>query len=469
MYRKFYLSLSLLAGLILFVFMGIAGYKEMTPEWAGYQQRYNKVMVEKASDAAMRKKAGNLKVHLQQIYLKDLKRVDRCVNCHAGSENPLMAEAKIPFRQHSGDYLKHHPPERFGCTICHNGQGRALGVREAHARGHDVHWDRPLIPFEFIQSSCALCHDPGTIKGQGGHKVASGRKLFLERGCQGCHKLDGVGGVLGKALDDVGSQPVAYFPMKRVEGEKTVYAWMKEHFDDPRNIVMGSEMLANLSDREAEFLTTYVLSLRSDEVPKKYRSFQRARGDEPSGEEGESLYKMFCVACHSTGTDSIYDEVFKRTIPAIMNPAFLSAADDNYLRTVLAEGRADTPMTAWKKDAAGLTATQIDKILAYITRNRPEKKPQPFGLAGYAGNVRHGEQLYKIRCISCHGEKGQGGVGLNLRNPVVQKAAFEFLAITIRDGRDGTHMAPFGKQGVGLQNPDIADLVAYVKTLGTKK
>ena len=72
-----------------------------------------------------------------------------------------------------------------------------------------------------------------------------------------------MGGVLGKAIDSVGSQPVAYFPMKYVEGERTIYTWLKEHFDDPRNIVLESEMLANLSDEESNLLTTYVLSLRA--------------------------------------------------------------------------------------------------------------------------------------------------------------------------------------------------------------
>ncbi len=66
-----------------------------------------------------------------------------------------------------------------------------------------------------------------------------------------------------------------------------------------------------------------------------------------------------------------------------------------------------------------------------------------------------------------HGYRGQGGVGLNLRNPVVQEADPEFLALTARDGREGTPMAAFGKEGLGLRKQDIVDLIAYVKTLGT--
>jgi cytochrome c553 len=167
--------------------------------------------------------------------------------------------------------------------------------------------------------------------------------------------------------------------------------------------------------------------------------------------------------------DSIYDEVFKRTIPAIMNPAFLRAADDNFLKTVLSEGRADTPMTAWKADAAGLSDKQLNKILEYVTRNRPKQRPKPFEFAHFKGDKQIGSNLYKVRCMSCHGDKGQGGVGLNLRNPVVQKANPEFLAVTVRDGREGTHMAAFGKNGVGLRDQDIVDVVTYIRTLLSKK
>jgi mono/diheme cytochrome c family protein len=72
--------------------------------------------------------------------------------------------------------------------------------------------------------------------------------------------------------------------------------------------------------------------------------------------------------------------------------------------------------------------------------------------------------------MSCHGEKGEGGVGVNLRNPVVQKEADpEFLAITVRDGREGTHMAAFGRKGVGLKDQDIVDVITYVRTLSRKE
>ena len=469
MYRKFYLWLSLLSGVILLIALFFVAGRELFPEWERYQRDYRKLVVEKAPDEATLQKAKALKTGVTQIYLSELKRVDRCTNCHLGVENPLMAGAEAPFSQHSGDYLKQHPPEKYGCTICHNGQGRATNKEEAHGLAHGVHWDRPIIPFKYIQGSCAACHDFEALKTMGGVKVAQGRELFLERGCMGCHKLDGTGGVLGKALDGVGSQPVAYFPMKYVEGEKTIYTWMKEHFDDPRNIVLESEMLGDLTDEESDRLSTYILSLRADEVPRTYRRMTGTTNASFENDDPERLYKIYCIACHTTGKDSVYDEVFNRTIPAIMNPAFLRAVDDALLKTFISEGRADTPMTAWKEEAAGLSEKVLDKIISYLTQHRPKDRPEPFEVSKFKGNRENGKILYKVRCMSCHGDRGQGGVGLNLRNPVVQKANPEFLAITVRDGRDGTHMAPFGEKGVGLRDQDIVDVVTYIQKLAEKQ
>ena len=104
-------------------------------------------------------------------------------------------------------------------------------------------------------------------------QIIKGANLVNEKGCRGCHKLDGAGGVLGKALAGVGSKPIAYFPMGGVQGEKTTYAWLKQHFIDPRNLVPVSEMKVSVTDEEADQLTAYMLSLRTGEMPKQYRRF----------------------------------------------------------------------------------------------------------------------------------------------------------------------------------------------------
>jgi len=469
MHRKLHLSLILISGLVLFFLLLLAAYKEVTPEWKQYQTEYKQLFSKSARDDFMRQKAESFDIGIKQIYLADLDKVDRCTICHLGVENPLMAEAKLPYRQHSGDYLNNHPIEKFGCTTCHYGQGQATNKKEAHGEGRDTHWDYPIMPLKYVQSSCADCHDYEMLRAKGGDRVANGEKLFREKGCRGCHKLDNIGGVLGKPLDGIGTQPIGYFPMLHIQGDHTSYTWMKEHFDDPRIVVPGSEMRAFLAGDDADLLTTYILTLKSTERPRAYRRIQPQVVKEA---EGETLYKMYCFACHSSGKFSVYDEIFKRTIPAIMNPAFVKTIDDQYLKKMVEEGRSDTQMTAWKADAAGLTDREIDKIVNYLTSVRPKEKSAPFGFSGFTSDDKRGGELFGIHCTSCHGKNGKGGeglLGIDLKNPMVQNADPEFLAITVRDGRPGTPMAPFGTTGLKLEDRDIADLVAYVKTLSRKK
>lgn len=469
MRKRFYLWVLFLSGLVLIAYISLTTYKEKTPEWKKHQAEYKELLIRNAKDEDIRKRAREMDIRLQQLYLGELNRIDRCISCHTGVENPLMADEKVPFKKHSGDYLKNHSVERFGCTVCHLGQGRAVNKKEAHGIGRETYWDYPIMKPDFIQTSCALCHDLTFLKDKGGEKVVAGERLFRQKGCKGCHKLEGVGGVLGKSLDGIGSQPIAYFPMRYIKGEQTVAQWIREHEEEPRRVVSDSQMRVDVTPEEADFLTTYIMSLRAEEIPKKLRRLTGARLPDEIKDEGEALYKMYCIACHGSGKESVFDDAFKRTIPAVLNPSFLRVADDKFIRENIEEGRAGTQMTAWKSAAAGLTEKQIEKIMRYTTKDRPKERPTQFGYSGYKVNVSKGEEIYASRCASCHGEYGEGGIGLNLRNPVVQNADPEILAKTVRDGRESTLMVSFGSKDGGLNAQGIADVVAYIRTLSKKE
>src|SRR5207245_11694078 len=58
---------------------------------------------------------------------------------------------------HDTDLLKIHTTEKFGCSPCHGGNGRALdSVRRAHGRYE--HWLWPLYYPENYQAGCQQCH-----------------------------------------------------------------------------------------------------------------------------------------------------------------------------------------------------------------------------------------------------------------------------------------------------------------------
>ncbi|MEZ4302746.1 MAG: c-type cytochrome, partial [Polyangiaceae bacterium] len=93
----------------------------------------------------------------------DIESVDRCHTCHMGVDSAAYTDASIPreFRTHPmrSQLLASHPIEKFGCTTCHQGQGRATDklahsgwVLEEHhgeERWHfagDHYWEDPLLP-----------------------------------------------------------------------------------------------------------------------------------------------------------------------------------------------------------------------------------------------------------------------------------------------------------------------------------
>ncbi|MCG6550924.1 MAG: c-type cytochrome [Candidatus Magnetominusculus sp. LBB02] len=468
MHSRFYLSVMLISALFVMAYLGLTGYHALMPEWKQYQAEFKDTLVKNAKSEAAKKKAMAMPLGFTQVYLSDLKREDRCVNCHAGEDNPLMATAKLPFKQHSGNYLVNHPIDKYGCTVCHEGQSFATNKKEAHGLGHEqTHWDHPLLPLKYAQSACVQCHDIAMLSKNGGEKVAQGEALFKEKGCRGCHKVDGVGGDLGKALDGVGYQPIAYFPMKHVAGEHTVYNWLKQHFDDPRAIVPESAMKVKLTPEEVDLLTTYVLSFRPDEAPRKYRRIDYT--SMMAKPDGETLYKMYCVACHADGTKSLYNEVFKRTVPAITNPSFLKTIDDKNLEAIIKEGRTGTQMTAWNKTASGLSDEQVSGLIGYLASKRPAGPMETFGLAAFKGDSKHGSEIYEARCSVCHGKEGKAGedyLGISLRSPVIQKKIDpEMLAVTIANGRAQTPMPAFVKDTELLTKQDVADVVSFIKEI----
>ena len=188
--------------------------------WARYQRRYRQMQAAGETNAESRRSIANRPVEIKQILAEDLGQVDRCTSCHQGMDplaTPTLQNSfsEIPFKSHPGDFLKTHPPEKFGCVICHGGQGIAttfLGA--AHTPQDEAqkaewkrkygwmpteHWDRPMLAPPYLQASCAKCH--GNFESLPGTGVAAqGKALIGRHGCMGCHQCKGVGGPISVDL-----------------------------------------------------------------------------------------------------------------------------------------------------------------------------------------------------------------------------------------------------------------------------
>ena len=146
----------LVGGLIVAAF-----YKDQFRDWKDWQRRYIKQEIARAATPEQRAQAARIPVEVHQYVLTESERVDRCTTCHAAVEDSSYAGLPQPLAYHPNH--DRHPFEKFGCTICHQGQGSATTRQAAH--GQVEHWDRPMIelrihPVRLRQMSPAQRH-PG--------------------------------------------------------------------------------------------------------------------------------------------------------------------------------------------------------------------------------------------------------------------------------------------------------------------
>ncbi len=148
-------------------------------------------------------KLANFDFGIKQISVNGDVIVDRCETCHLGAREPLrinasdmMVRGKRPdrlaraFVSHpSKELLEIHEPERFGCSSCHWGNGRAT---TSTMKGHGRHrfWLHPLFDKENMEAGCNQCHSTDRVL-QGAPTLTLGKDLYSERGCVGCHRYEG--------------------------------------------------------------------------------------------------------------------------------------------------------------------------------------------------------------------------------------------------------------------------------------
>ncbi|MBI2844176.1 MAG: c-type cytochrome [Armatimonadetes bacterium] len=459
------------ASVVVLVLFGIMVAKSSyLTEWREYQQEYQSMLpTAPPEEGQVCELAQEFRIKQRQAVVPALKVMDRCVTCHLGMDNPLMDGAKQPFRKHPGDILTSHPVEKFGCTTCHRGQGVATTWRDA--RGVDVHWDDPLLPTKLIQSSCGACHDAEWLADNGAPLLAKGAALFEEHGCRSCHKLGGLGGTLGPALDNVGLKIPTEFSFTHVTGEHTAWNWLAEHFKDPQGVSPSSDMPPqDFTDEEMDAMLVFLLSQQANHIaPRQYLPddyfVSRARETNSRPYSGEQLYNMLCQRCHGSGEKGRFDPFFAREMPAIRSQRFLETASEKFIRAQIGQGRPGTIMGAFGSTSSGLSEVEFDRLVAYVKGGVEdhwnELEPPP------AGSAVKGKRLYTKHCEECHGKAGVGGSGNQLASRTFLKAATDgFIAESIRTGRPGTKMEPFALSAGGpLSEQEIGHLVAYIRTL----
>lgn len=397
MKRVLFLVLSAVLA-VLFIFSFI---EDSTREWTAYQRRFIGTLE--------RSERRGVSAGIRQVIVSDLKNVDRCMTCHLAIDRPQLALAEEPFKSHPalpGEVDKDgnptpfifHPIEKFGCTVCHGGQGLATEVRAAH--GDVSHWEEPLLRGPLVQASCRQCHGNTDLIREQVPLLVEGRELFKAKGCYGCHAIKDFGQTVSVDLAEVGSKSYllmeADFEMMPPPHDRI--HWLKRKLAHPRVLNPGVRPEAlppgeeevftsampqfGFSDHEIEALTVYLLSLQASDLPASYVTPEIPQPKPTYAsdiERGQAVFEQFgCTACHGAagvGGRRNWNAGLGEEVPPLLYVKAYYEQDVESLKQVIRNGRQPTPrasphrprpplyMPAWKDR---IPEEDINALVAYL-------------------------------------------------------------------------------------------------------
>src|SRR6266478_6060006 len=381
------------------------------------------VNVTPAQIRGLQDKTEALDPAILQINVAEANIVDRCESCHMGTREPvkLTAASMAPKGKQPDDYaraftshpepglLKTHDPDKFGCSPCHQGNGRATtGVEKAH--GNYEHWLWPLFPKPNVEAGCQTCHaaDMVLVSGDVGWTLSEGKDLFRQRGCVGCHRFEGY----DKEPEDLNS--VAQ-QIKQLEQEK------KDNFKQASELMKQADK-AETND-EANRMNDRAVALKVTNSKLELR-----------------------IVLLDRSTKSLLQDMKKvgpnlKDVRLKLNPNWIPV----WLKKP-SDFRATTKMPNFR-----LSDDQINAISAYLwqsalTDSLPQHKP---------GSAAHGKELFETRgCLACHsigeGDQLQGGTFAANLTRVGEKDNYDYLVRWVHNARERTRpYCPYEKKDIG--------------------
>jgi len=359
------------------------------------------------------------KPRIEQTVVADFgeTRVDRCVTCHVAADDPRFATYAQPLKTHpysialgdvqkDGKWERRHKFNEFGCTVCHDGQGR--GLSPVYAHGEDEFWPDPLLGYttqenwrkdfvpmlkgkEYMEASCVQCHPAIDFKGT--PTVRRGMDLFYASNCYGCHRIEGLSdGTIGPDLSEVGRKFKIDYLYARIKDPKSVLAtsimpkfnMLKDEDIKALVVFLKSRKGKNFSETEMD---RYRLRATggAELVQAHIKPVQILPAQMPK--QGEQLIAdRACTACHKLGGKD------GAIAPDLSFEGLLK--DEGWIFDHFKNPRITIPdsiMPAFK-----FTDPEFKAMTAYLATLKA-----PPALTG-------GEATYKALCLRCHGEKGDG-------------------------------------------------------------
>jgi mono/diheme cytochrome c family protein len=281
---KYFFILSI----ILLTITGILLFRESRPEWKQFQKDYRAHLINKATTPADKAQVSQFDIGIKQHWIPDLDRADRCRSCHVGVDDP-SAPAKSPLTSHPD--ISPHTFEKFGCTICHEGDGLATRLPDAHVN---------LVPGRLIEASCGKCHGLEGPVIEEAPTYNAGYKLLEDKACAGCHLLSGE------------SKKEFHGPSLLGINSKVSRDWLIKWLKSPNDYLPASRMANFLLDENevdalANFLLSQNLPAETAEVFYQSQAAEQEIMENLTDDELDELYeqgktvfgRMRCLSCHS--------------------------------------------------------------------------------------------------------------------------------------------------------------------------
>jgi cytochrome c551/c552 len=363
---------------------------------------------------------------IAQINVPEANIVDRCESCHMGVREPVKLTAasmslkgKKPdeyaraFTSHpEPQLLKIHDPEKYGCSPCHQGNGRATtSIEKAH--GTYEHWLWPLFPRENMEAGCQTCHaaDMVLVSNSVGWTISQGKDLFRQRGCVGCHRYEGY----DKEPEDLLS--IAQ-QIKQIDQEK------KDNLKQTTDLMKQAD--AAETNQEANRLNEQAVALKVANSKLDLRIVQIDRNSKSLLQDMKKV---------GPNLKEIRLKLNKNWIPAWLKKP--------------SDFRPTTKMPDFR-----LSDEQIESISAFLWQSAltdplPKHKP---------GNAAHGKELVETRgCLGCHsigeGDQMEGGHFAANLTRVGEKDNYDYLVRWVHNARERTRpYCPYEKKDIGPED-----------------
>lgn len=317
-------------------------------------------------------------------------------------------------------------------------------------------------------------------------------------------------------------------------GGKRPTEWHHVHDQNPRSVSPGSIMpnFAFLTDHEIDALVAYIQHLGGEDldpasfqpqVPEEYRDkmnpytplmMEVRKGYDPESDEytgsqvkgeefaavfdeGKSMFTEKCISCHGGSANG--QGPYARMV--VTRPANLHERLSNYPEPDapfhfwrVSEGVPGTAMPPW---GLSLSEEEIWKINTYemsfnfgsirtVSGDVSDQEGDDFAertgikppIAGTKEEYEHGEAIFKLYCVQCHGEDGMGDGPASIAsdggyiqpepaNFEESGADFELYGRyvwKVREGVETTNMPPWKK---ALSDDEIFTVIFYIQGFST--